>query len=531
MHVQAHALVVSATLIAGCTTTLTSVPVSQDTSVATGVVYTLPKQAFDIEAKLLVIECSRNGSDVTLRYRLAAATITPKLVPDAGETYSFRYEDLNSAMKITSATVVWHTNGMLKSVNADVDDRSAQVISSVASTALNLYKASVVPFLGVSVGANKDTQCGDVIDPLFLEKEKLEGTDIPDAKVADDALAKARKTYSDIRVKLLVAREQLEAAKKLTDKSEVTRLATAVKELEAQETIAKEAKGKDVLLLPNLEAKLAKVTNTLTVTVNVVGWDVLDNAKQTTTGNKLEYCTEVKTPQQAYWNDLVTKSQLKVVHKPLGSAEFLAYACVEVSKRASEKAPAAPAGASAVPASTETPPVGLYYRQPGVGAVYVKDSEDSGNRFYASGLVTLPQFGTKAVLSLKNAAFDKNAVKVQFNEDGSLSQFSFEQQAQAERVAASASGLSSSIVDLMKLRADAVTAKAQAQDDAAKKEQQKQIDALDYRIQLAQKRTELETARTPAKDDLDKQQELLKKQIELEKLRQEYAELLKKGTP
>ncbi|WP_423596485.1 hypothetical protein [Roseateles sp. MS654] len=118
---------------------------------------------------------------------------------------------------------------------------------------------------------------------------------------------------------------------------------------------------------------------------------------------------------------------------------------------------------------------------------------------------------------------------VQFNEDGSLSQFTFDQQAQAERVAVAAQDVSGRIAELMKLRAQAAQAKADAKDEAAKNEQQKQLDALDYQLKLTEKRTELETARAPAKGDLEKQQEQLKKQIELEKLRQEYAALLKKS--
>lgn len=529
MYAKAGALAILAALFSACTTTLTSIPVTREAKVAKGVVYTLPKQVFDIEARFLVTACSRSDATTDLKYRLAGASITPKLVPDAAETYSFRYEDLSSAMKVTAASVLWHPNGMLKSVNADVDDRSSQVISSVAATTLKLYTASVVPFAGLSVGLTDTTKCGPFIDDLLTEKTKLESTSIPSARRADEALTKARKAHSEVRVKLLVAREQLDAAKKIDDKSEVARLTGVVREFEAQEKVAKEALGKDQLLLPALEEQMSNVTNSLTAVVNVVGWDVLDSSAATPRGDKTEYCTDVQALQQGYWSELVAKAKDQVTHKPLSSKYFLANACVLVSNLAPGPAASAPnVGAAPSVAPANAAPVGLYYRQPSVGAVYVKDSNDPDRRFYASGLVTLPQFGTKAVLSLENQVFDKNSVKVQFNEDGSLSQFAFEQQSQGERLAASAESVSGTVLELMKLRAEAATAKAKAQDDAAKKEQQKQIDALDHQIALAGKRATLETAQAPAKDDLDKQKELLKKQIELEELRQQYEELLKK---
>lgn len=531
MNAKAGALAALAALFSACTTTLTSVPITQDSRVAKGVVYTLPKQAFDIEARFLVTGCTRNGTTTDLKYRLSGASITPRLVPDAKETYAFRYEDLASAMKITAAKAFWHPNGMLRSLNTEVDDRSAEVIASVAKTALNLYSASVVPFAGLSIGT-AGTACGTFIDDLLKEKDALESTKVQAARRADESLIKARKAHSDIRVKLLMAKEQLEAAKKIDDKTEMARLTGVISGLVAQEKVAKTALGPDELQLPALEDKLTAITKSLTATVNLVGWDVPNSGLKAANGDKTEYCTDVQALQQSYWSDLVRKSTLPVDHKPLSSHYFLANACVLVSNLAAPAAapPADPDKAS--PASgLPTAAVGLYYRQPIVGAVYVKDSNDTDRRFYASSLVTLPQFGTKAVLSLENHAFDKNSVKVSFNEDGSLSEFSFEQQAQAERMAASAENLSGTIVELMKLRAEAAAAKAKAQDDATKAEQQKQLDALDSQISLAEKRTKLETARAPAKDDLDREKELLNKQIAVEELRQRYAELLKKAVP
>ena len=76
---------------------------------------------------------------------------------------------------------------------------------------------------------------------------------------------------------------------------------------------------------------------------------------------------------------------------------------------------------------------------------------------------------------------------------------------------------------------DAIRAKAQAADDEQKKAQQNQLAALDAQIALLGKRKELESARAPVRDPLDKEKELLQKQIDVETLRQQYDALKKKS--
>jgi hypothetical protein len=166
---------------------------------------------------------------------------------------------------------------------------------------------------------------------------------------------------------------------------------------------------------------------------------------------------------------------------------------------------------------------------PANGKVFIRNTIHPEERIDASQTISLPQFGTKGVVWLSNHVFDKNNVKVSFNEDGSMNELSFGAASSAERAAAALSDSSKQLFDLVQLRADAIKAKETAKDEEVKAIQQKKLDDIDAQIALIGKLNALETAKRPAKDSYDIEKERLKNEIDLEKLRQELDGLRAQG--
>lgn len=573
-HLLAAIAIVTVT---GCSTSLQSNRHFSDSEVEPGVLYNLPMAIFDVDAKFLITGCKSTGGIHELSWELVDGTAAHSLAPDPAETYRIPYNALNSPLKLTSATISMHPNGMIKSINAEVEDRTTQVLASVTGSVLNLFKASALRVAGTGLTAG-GTACAEFVDSKIKKRRSILDTELPAARIADKALAADKKASDEIKVvveqlkarlaesakgtdaaataalKAELAKMQAQAdvaAAKLKDTSPVRELdeqiererivlALAKKKgdfkavkasqekidgLQASRTVAAATLNEREPVTAELQATLATLTESLTYSVRKANWQPRNDSASR--------CVSVSASHSDFLARLARASNAAVPSSSV-SAEFVAKACVEATDYPTK--PSAPdvavsgATTAASAAAGNRPKAfrGVVYRQPASGTVSVADTRSGGARFTSSTAVSLPQLGAKALVWLENKTFDKNSVVVSFNEDGSMSQLSFKAEARAERGAAAVQDLSKSIVDLMKLRSDAIKAKAQAADDEQKKAQQAQLDALDQQIALLDKRKDLETARAPA-DPLDKEKDQLKKQIDVETLRQQLDALKKKA--
>ncbi len=184
---------VAALALAGCGTALDArrVPPGHELPVR-GVLYSLPMAAFDVEARVLVVSCKATAAaEGPLAYELAGGTIRAYFVPDPDETYGLDYSRLNSALKTTMAGVTLHLNGMLKSIDAHVEDRTAQVAGAVVGTALNLYKASIAgvaaPAMTQWAAAVPPSPVCQAINQKAARRNRLMVSDIPAAKGSANA--------------------------------------------------------------------------------------------------------------------------------------------------------------------------------------------------------------------------------------------------------------------------------------------------------------------------------------------------------
>ncbi|MGA8787150.1 MAG: hypothetical protein WB542_17625 [Polaromonas sp.] len=470
---------------------------------------------FDAEAKFLITSCVVTAAGNTqLSYELVDGSVQHSLVPDPLETYRIRYDELNSPMKVTSATVTLYPNGMLKSINAEVDDRTAQVMASMAGVALNVFKIATLGAVPTAAPPGAKP-CDDAVIGKRIKDRLHILAILPDAKVADKALADSQETADGIAVQLEETKAKLSEAQKTKDAEAIAKLQARVNSLHAQWKVANAKLTGKSMQVAALQAKLAVLTDELTASAKTFGW-------APRLGGAI--CKDFSVNQKQFLERLATSHQEKLSTPPSPADLFDAQVCVDVPAEARKGQAAADKAVNEADNSHE----GVVYRLPAMG--YVRVQSKSGDRqFNSTGTVSLPQFGAKGLVWLRNKPFDKNSVRASFNEDGSMSELGFKAESQAERAAAAATDTSKALVDLMQLRSDAIKAKTQAADDAQKKVQQQQIDALDAQIALLNKRKNLESARVPTMDVLDKEKDLLQKQIDVETLRQQYEALRKKA--
>lgn len=464
----------------------------------------------------LIASCTVDVNDLAqIGYQLSDASIQYNLAPDSLETYRLDYALLNSALKTTTASVTMHPNGMIKTVNADVDDRTAQVVTGLTGTFIALYKASTLSF--VPTAAAKAKRCDDFLVAKIDARRKLIEQDIPNAKADDKALTDDRQAADDVSVELEEAKSKLAEAQQAKDNVAIVAASKDIASAQNKLAAATAKLKNRAFKVPVLQAKLTTLTDSLSAKARLVNWGPRPNGA--------EVCQEFSIDQSTLLARLAEASNAKLTIGPAPQAKFSAEACIAVAPNPRLSVPAT----DKVSGTPEADYSGVVYRLPTTGIAWVRETKNHNQRFYSTSKVSLPQFGAKGLVWLKNGIFDKNTVKASFNEDGSMSELTFTAESQAERATSAASEVSKSVVDLMQLRADAIKAKVTAADNEQKKAQQKQIDALDNQIALLEKGKSLESARNPIKDSYDKQKEQLQKEIDLEKLRQELDALKKKA--
>lgn len=139
-------LTVASTGLASCVQ-LQVTPTSGRSSVAIrqGVEYRLP---FTQVKGTLVRRLAKCGAEPVLA--IAFEDVAFKSAPDWTQRYVIDVQSLSSPMKTSSLKVERYPNGQLKSINAEAEDRSAAVVTSLVSTGLKF----LTPIAPLGGGAN-----------------------------------------------------------------------------------------------------------------------------------------------------------------------------------------------------------------------------------------------------------------------------------------------------------------------------------------------------------------------------------------
>lgn len=140
----------------GCTTSLNAIRLSdneggQVAPPPAGAPYSLPFTQYTITVTRRLTSCtSEQGvpeAEIAMSAEIARAE-----VPDPTRQYVIDLTGLQGPMKKTNLVIEYHDNGALKSINAEAEDRSAQVLTSVTEVLGTVVKAAA----GVAAGPGSE---------------------------------------------------------------------------------------------------------------------------------------------------------------------------------------------------------------------------------------------------------------------------------------------------------------------------------------------------------------------------------------
>lgn len=448
-------------LLSGCTTFLeTSKPA---TGISKGFSYELPRLAYDAEVKRTLTRCP-DSADQQIRFDVTA-TAANRLGP--GEVVVVDYMAAANGLKTTDFGMTKHPNGMLKTVNLTIDERTADFIKEGVKAAVGIGKIAIGLPGGGAVAANPKydgpvayLRCSGAARTSLLALPGLKAK----IKPAEEASKEAAKAYEELLTaskngKPAPAKDLAAAAKLARDKADVLEKAKKAHDEETAKLVllhrlpldlpdggrdeilkleaARDAKPQPASLFeiyyPTTPGRHFLIPLTATLQPDV--------AKATPVGYPAgDAAIETDLAKLAAANYTTILSQLGLANVavsayPLGASKAAddlpnsescakdAGGCGVLYRTAASGRMRICSGASGDPATA-------------IAACRARITGDPAILFHEERLV--PQFGQLMSLPLKNGPFMNNTLAASFTEDGRVTDFSYKKPT-AEAVAALAS--------------------------------------------------------------------------------------------
>lgn len=418
------------------------------------------------------------------------AELSKYYIADSKKTYFVDYREMSGATKDTEFALEKYPNGTLKSINAKLDDQTAQVVGRIAKGAVTLAAATsgiplkfdaklMRPGLGryltyqewISEKKKSVALCNVETRLLLEEKERAKN----DLKVAiselaalesdsnNDGSAEVNKsTSSDAdakRKKALVLTRNVESAEKMLDsirRKLTVKTTHYISEKDGGVYVAKQIDGKGEALCRWLGDRLT------------VDWNQDGVCKPS--GDYMEK-TAVLDVYAVFETALPQKDE------NIGSAR-------EVRSDSSS----GDGKKGYVP--------GLVYREPVQGVLRIcakaecvtkKGGGANFENIILSEIVDVPQLGVQSVLPLRNEAFENNALQASFSETGAVLSVTYRSNA---RAAKAASVFEETAQTYLEYR-DARRQQSKHSLDTKSAEVQAEVDLLKARIELEQQKQKL----------------------------------------
>lgn len=200
-NILASSLVIlSISTLVGCSTTSKVKPYTHANSLSTtmqqGVVFSLPKTLFEVKITYSLYDKviwpadahgkpKKTDKDGKLlapkKARIVVVDkpveVSAKTIPDQSARFVIDPESLNGFSKGTDITLELTGNGMLKSTNIGIKDKTKEIISSVTGTIFNLAMiAAVAGEDVVELSLVKDVTITRVIDPSAMDFKKSDSS-------------------------------------------------------------------------------------------------------------------------------------------------------------------------------------------------------------------------------------------------------------------------------------------------------------------------------------------------------------------
>lgn len=172
--------VLACLLSTACTTTLNAVRLTDTNAEGVpppaGAPYSLPFTQFTITVTRRLESCLAEDKKTPEAVIRMSAAVETSQVPDPFRQYVIDLSSLQGMTKRTDLTVEYHSNGALKSINAEAEDRTAPVIDSVTDVLGTVIKAANAAAAGRSpfciAGQGDADGVVGLVEVLMPEQEK-----------------------------------------------------------------------------------------------------------------------------------------------------------------------------------------------------------------------------------------------------------------------------------------------------------------------------------------------------------------------
>lgn len=495
-------LLLGAVALSACTT-VTSSGIRRDPpdgSAPAGFAYTLPFAQYEIQTTRRLSACptpatAREPAKGEFQF-VIEATATPRFAPDV--TVTMDYQALANAWKTTDYSVALHDNGMLRTVNASSDDRTAQVAGNVVTGIgrLAMLSAGAFPTPTASINVFRGPPqaaarvCSQTAQTNLARLQQLERKLVPEATAA---VAARRAEVEDIeaykaaRGELDDARAQklIEARRKLSDAADALKRLVAERDqvlarISVQSTFLWPTSSKEYASLLTIPAREASFIRTL-----FTGPDFPDLQKDLALAVILTPATGSPRPDSAH----LPPTTAGAVY--LTPAQGRLRLCRPVSGAAN----------NSLDICANAPPSDIVL-------------ESWGN---------VPQFGRYAQLPLKNGPLENNVLSATFRADGTLQEARFE----ARRSAAeTASGVFAQATETALTTAGRIDAARTAREQAAVTEATAALQREKTRLETEAEILRLKASSASTSDLalIGAQRELVEAQLALERSQRELTD-------
>jgi hypothetical protein len=457
--------------VTGCQTQLQVAPVNaNNTSPALGFNYSLPFVQYDIVISRR-LSCGEPGG-VRLAKVTTAVTATPVFSRDPSQTYAIDYTSLSSWAKISDFKLERHSNGMLKTIGASSEDRTAQILTNIATTAIKV--ATTAASLGafpVAVSTKSGTPEPPPPPPPqpICKQAAAAAVDALDAERRSLNAAKSALALESGRMTALVGAMTGSGAKPDAFTQAALR-EQAIRLVNSQ--VALNAATK------KYENALTKIVEGQALTWPQHGGELSSRTANVMTGDTIGKWFVSSSADDAIYFELMRAPDTTKVTvpdlEPVAATTF----------RATVSAPPEATAGTAVS--------GVRYREPARGQLFACYNSHCASAGHADrNLVNdgpVPQLGRLYYLPFTNGIFQNNVLSASFAEDGSLLTAGYAEKSSRGEIATDtmkqiASALPGAIKDIRSARNDQVNAeterlKAQTTNALAQAEYKKALAAL-----------------------------------------------------
>lgn len=469
---------------------------SELTKALEGPLYYLPQGHFDIVVKRKILACDvisvsdASGNPVSnLDFKFAiSAEVTQKIIPDLSKPYLIKFQELNGFTKKTTLKVNLFENGVLKSVNASVEDRTGSILANTTKGAVQIARMvmglpSAPSALATQQPCNEETRKAIThfktikgnVDKLEKELPKYNASERPqkekelndqkallakyDAHISHDqkyaGVAPTFDAEGNWNMELPVSPSLY--IKWFEGTTVVQPIAALIQE------INKLKDSKNALLGPinSLEREIERLQKKSKESGGLTGSEQAQLGQNQTSLNTLLGQKDQVTKNITKVNSILKQmSAGKFIPEPINlpvtpgsltnlpeeirsiASELNAVAEMKVGKR--KLASNSKAFAEVTKA--------LIYRQPGPAELVICKflSCELADNIIHNEVYQLPQAGIYSTLPLKNFAFDNNVLSATFANTGGLITFEYITEAQAEAASAAfaqSTGAAAQIID------------------------------------------------------------------------------------